>query len=218
MSTLAEALPRPSDRAGRIALSAAYVVGGSLLVAGLAQVSVKLPFTPVPVTGQTLAVLLVGAALGPLLGGLALTLYLAEGLVGLPFFAEGRSGSPEQLFAPTATFASAGYVWGFIAAAVLVGWLSRRGWDRTLGGSIGAMLVGTIVIYGAGLVWLAAALDVPVVGSGAGLLCNAAASLEGCDALQLGLYPFVLGDLVKLLVAAGLLPAAWKLVRRREQR
>jgi biotin transport system substrate-specific component len=213
VSTLAEALSRPRQGAMRIALAAAYVVGGSLLIAGLAQVSLKLPFTPVPITGQTLGVLLVGAGLGPLLGGLSLGLYLVEGsLLGLPFFAQGQSASAEQLFSPSATFASAGYLWGFLLAAVLVGWLAKRGWDRTLKGSIGMMLIGAVVLYIPGLVWLSAALDVPVVGTAT--VCDLGVGLGGCDALQLGLYPFVIGDLFKLLLAAGVLPAAWKLVGR----
>ena len=214
MSTLAEALPRPREGAARFALSAMYVIAGSLLVAGLAQVAIKLPFTPVPITGQTLGVLLVGAALGPLLGGMSLALYLVEGMVGLPFFAEGRSATAGQLFSPDPLFASAGYLWGFLAAGVIVGWLAKRGWDRTLKGSIGMMLIGAVVLYIPGLVWLASALDIPVVGTGTA--CNAAVSLAGCDSLQLGLYPFVIGDLFKLLLAAGLLPAAWKLVKRED--
>jgi biotin transport system substrate-specific component len=171
----------------------ASVVAGSLLVAALAQLSISLPFTPVPVTGQTLGVLLVGASLGPVLGGASLLLYLAEGAVGLPFFAQGASGV-DVLRVSSAT---GGYLWGFVVAAMLVGWLSRRGWDRSIRSSLGAMLLGEIVIFGLGLPWLMAALDVPAQ-----------------KALEFGLYPFVIGDTVKLLLAAGLLPAAWRLVRR----
>jgi biotin transport system substrate-specific component len=212
LTALAQTLARPRQGAARVAIDAALVVTGSLLIAGLAQISIKLPFTPVPITGQTFGVLLVGAAMGPLLGGLTLALYLAEGLVGLPFFAGGQSATTGQLFSPTPAFASAGYLWGFLAAAVVVGFLARRGWDRTLRGSIGAMLIGEIVIYTSGLVWLGAALDIPVIGSAG--VCNPVASLAGCDALQLGLYPFVIGDLFKLLLAAGILPAAWAFARR----
>ena len=215
MSTLAEAIPRPDSRAARLATDAVLVVAGSLLVAGLAQVSFRLPFTPVPITGQTLGVLLVGASLGPLLGGLSLGLYLVEGMVGLPFFAEARSGSPDVLVAPSAALASSGYIWGFVAAAVLVGFVSRRGWDRSLGSSIGSMLLGTIVIYAVGVVWLGAALGVPVMDPASAFACSGPPAFEGCDALELGLYPFLLGDLFKLLLAAGLLPAAWKLLGRR---
>src|SRR5206468_9530156 len=105
----------PRARVSRAAYTAIVTVAGSLLVAGLAQISIKLSFTPVPITGQTLGVLLVGESLGPLLGGASLLLYIAEGAIGLPFFAGGQSGS-HGLFVPTAAFASAGYLWGFVVA------------------------------------------------------------------------------------------------------
>ena len=196
MSTLAEAIAPRARSGNRVLYSAVSVVAGSLLVAALAQLSFTLPFTPVPVTGQTLGVLLVGASLGPALGGASLLLYLAEGAVGLPFFAQGASGV-DVLRVSSAT---GGYLWGFVVAAALVGWLSRRGWDRSIRSSLGAMLLGEIVIFGLGLPWLMAALDVPAE-----------------KALEFGLYPFVIGDTVKLLLAAGLLPVAWRRcsVRRR---
>ncbi len=213
MTALAHSIARPRQAASRIAVDVALVVAGSLLVAGLAQISLKLPFTPVPISAQTLGVLVVGAALGPLLAGLSLALYLVEGsLLSLPFFAEGRSASFDQLFSPDATFASAGYLWGFLLSAVIVGWLAKRGWDRTLQGSIAMMLIGAVVLYIPGLLWLSAAIDVPVIGNAA--VCDTGVGLGGCDALQLGLYPFVIGDLFKLLLAAGILPAAWKLTGR----
>src|SRR5437773_9789417 len=109
MTSLALAVA-PRTRVNRTAYEVALVVAGSLIVAGLAQISIKLSFTPVPITGQTLGVLLVGASLGPLLGGASLLLYIAEGAIGLPFFAGGQSGS-HGLFVPTAAFASAGYLW-----------------------------------------------------------------------------------------------------------
>lgn len=191
MSTLALTLAPPRERASaRLAFQAACAVGGSLLIAGLAQVAVLLPFTPVPVTGQTLGVLLVGAALGTGLGAITLCLYLVEGAIGLPFFAQGSSG----LALLGASSATGGYLWGFLAASALVGWLARRGWDRDLRGAIGAMFLGEVVIYAAGVPWLMAAIHVP---------------LE--KGLELGLYPFVVGDALKLLLAAVLLPGAWKL-------
>jgi biotin transport system substrate-specific component len=193
MTALAQALPHPHRRAGRLAVDAALVVAGSLLVAGLAQVSIRLPFTPVPITGQTLGVLLVGSSLGWKRAGLCLALYLAQGAIGLPFYAEGRSGVAILGLAS----ATGGYLWGFLMAAVLVGWLANRGWDRSWGSALGAMLLGEIVIFAAGVPWLMGALDVPVL-----------------EALELGLYPFVIGDILKLLLAAGLLPAAWKLLGR----
>jgi biotin transport system substrate-specific component len=197
----------PRARLSRTAYAAVVTVAGSLLIAGLAQISIKLSFTPVPITGQTLGVLLVGASLGPLLGVSSILLYIAEGAVGLPFFAGGESGW-HGLFAPSVAFASAGYLWGFVLAGLVVGWLARRGWDRSVRGAIGAMLIGEILLYAVGILWLAAALNVPVVGTAFG--CQFPAGLKGCDSLQLGLYPFLIGDLLKLLIAAGVLPLAWK--------
>ena len=210
MSTLVEAMaPGRAGSRGRVAYAVALVVGGSLMMAGLAQVSIKLPFTPVPITGQTLGVLLIGASMGPLLGGASLALYLVEGWVGLPFFAQGQHGSTATLFHPSLGLVSAGYLWGFILAAILVGWLSRRGWDRNLRSAIGAMFLGEVVLYAVGVTWLAAAINVPIVGTSG--VCNFSTG-AGCDALQLGLYPFVIGDVVKLLLAAVLLPTSWRLL------
>jgi biotin transport system substrate-specific component len=193
VTALAQAIPRPRSRGASLALDAALVIGGSLFIALLAQVSIRLPFTPVPISGQTLGVLLIGTACGWLLGGLTLGLYLGEIAVGLPFAAEGQAGL-ERL---TLSTPSGGYLWGFLVAASLMGWLAGRGWDRSLGSSLGVMLLGNVVIYAFGIPWLAASLDIP-----AG------------EAFELGLYPFVIGDLLKLLVAGGLLPAAWRLVRK----
>jgi biotin transport system substrate-specific component len=190
VTALAEALPRPRARTAGLALDGALIVGGSLAIALLAQVSIRLPFTPVPITGQTFGVLLVGAAFGWSRAGLTLLLYLAEIAVGLPFAAEGKQGL-EILALSTA---SGGYLWGFLLAALLTGWLAGRGWDRNLRSSLGVMLLGNIVIYLVGIPWLAASVHTPVA-----------------QALELGLYPFVVGDVLKLLVAAGLLPAAWRL-------
>ncbi|HEX2069192.1 MAG TPA: biotin transporter BioY [Actinomycetota bacterium] len=192
MSTIAESLLQQRTRL-RAVWGAVAVVAGSLLIAGLAQVSIRLPFTPVPITGQTLGVLLVGASLGPVLGTASVALYLLEGAIGLPFFAEGESG----LSVLGAASATGGYLWGFVLAATLVGWLSRQGWDRSIRSSIGAMFIGEVVIYLVGVPWLIGALDVPLA-----------------KGLELGLYPFVIGDTIKLLIVAGVLPAVWKLIRR----
>jgi biotin transport system substrate-specific component len=192
VSTIAESFLEERTRL-RTAWAAVAVVAGSLFIAGLAQVSFRLPFTPVPITGQTLGVLLVGASLGPALGTASVGLYLLEGAIGLPFFAEGETG----LTVLGAASATGGYLWGFVVAATVVGWLSRRGWDRSIRSSIGAMFIGELIIYAVGVPWLIGALHVPLT-----------------RGLELGLYPFVIGDTLKLLLAAGVLPAVWKLSRR----
>jgi biotin transport system substrate-specific component len=159
----------------------------------LAQVSVRLPFTPVPVTGQTLGVLVVGGTLGSVRGAAAMLLYLAQGALGLPFFAEGLSGV-ELL---TLSSATGGYLWGFVVAGFVVGRLTEKGWDRSIGSSLGAMLIGEVIIFSFGVTWLSQAVGVPAE-----------------KALEIGLYPFLVGDLLKLAIAAGVLPIAWRLVRR----
>ena len=203
MPTLAYSIPKARSN---LAYDALVIVTGSLVVAALAQLSIKLPFTPVPITGQTLGVLLVGTSLGALRGGLALLVYLGWGAIGLPFFAEGNSGT-EWL---GATAATGGYLWGFVLAGAVVGWLAERGWDRNFGSAIGTFVIGEVIVFTFGVIWLAQAINVPIEAS---TPCNLATG-TGCDALQLGLYPFVIGDLLKLLIAAGALPAAWKLLGR----
>jgi biotin transport system substrate-specific component len=206
VSTLALTLAPPRSRtAARVAFQVACAVGGSFLVAGLAQVSVRLPFTPVPITGQTLGVLLVGAAYGPALGAATLVLYLLWGVIGLPVFAPNADGSHDTgLQVLRSTSATGGYLLGFAAAAGVTGWLSRRGWDRSLRSSIGAMFLGSIVIYALGVPWLYHALPPVIDGD----------PVTVDTALSFGLYPFIIGDTLKLLVAAGLLPAAWRLLER----
>lgn len=203
MSSLAEALPRPRARNARLAADVTMVVAGSLLIAGLAQISIKLPFTPVPISGQTLGVLLVGTSLGWLRGGLALALYLAEIAIGLPFAAESQGGIAQL----TLSTPSGGFLWGFLAASLLMGWLSNQGWDRSLRSSISVMLLGTAVIYLFGLPWLHAS---PTFAAFLGHQPSIQETLEA------GLYPFVVGDLLKLLAAACALPLAWRLIDRRD--
>jgi biotin transport system substrate-specific component len=197
LTALAETIGKRDTRAAALTMDAMLVITASLFVAGMAQLYLKLPFTPVPITGQTLAVLLVGGALGAKRAGASLALYLGWIAIGLPFAAEGNRGL-EMLKVSTA---SGGYLWGFVVAGVLVGWLADRGWDRDLGRALAAMLLGSIVIYGFGVPWLAAALDIPVSAPGA----------ELNDALEFGMYPFVIGDVLKLLLAGLALPAAWKI-------
>jgi biotin transport system substrate-specific component len=205
MTTLAVRLAPPRSRAtARVAFRLGCAAAGALLIAGLAQVAVPLPFTPVPITGQTLGVLLVGAAFGPGLGAATVGLYLAWAVIGLPVLAPNPDGSHDVgLRVLQGGFATAGYLWGFVLAAGLVGWLASRGWDRSFRSSVGAVLLGEVVIFTVGVAWLHRALP--------GILGGPVA-FE--DTLAAGLYPFVIGDVVKLLAAAALLPAAWKLLDR----
>jgi biotin transport system substrate-specific component len=183
----------PPKLRGAVAYRAALAFAGSWLVAGLAQVEIALPFTPVPFTGQTLGVLLVGASLGGGLGAASILLYLAQGALGLPFYSGGDGGLG---FLGLAS-ATGGYLWGFVLAAFLVGRLAERGWDRTPLTAVAAMLLGEIVLYAVGVPWLARAVGVSLA-----------------EAAELGLWPFVVGDALKLLLAGTLLPAAWWLTRR----
>jgi biotin transport system substrate-specific component len=174
----------PGDRARDVAL----VIGGAVIVGVAAQLSVTVPGTPVPVTGQTFAVLLTGAALGPGRGLLSMALYVVAGGLGVPWFAEAGSGWGGASF---------GYLVGFILAAAVVGRLASGGGDRTPARTVATMVLGTVLIYAFGVPWLMASLD---VGLGAGL--------------RLGVRPFLIGDALKVLVAAGLLPGVWRLVAR----
>ena len=167
------------------------VVAGAGLVALAAQIEIPLGFTPVPISGQTFAVLLVGASLGPLLGASSLLLYFCVGLVGAPVYSGGDSGWE------IVKGATGGYLVGFIVAAALTGWLAQRRWDRRFNSAVAAMLSGSVVIYLFGLPWLAHVADLDLSGT-----------------LEAGLYPFVVGDLVKLYLAGMLLPGAWRLVKR----
>lgn len=154
----------------------------SSLVALTAQLAI--PLQPVPITGQTLGILLVGALLGSKRGALALLTYLAEGAVGLPVFA-GGTGGLARLMGPMG-----GYLLGFVIAAFLVGGLSERGWDRRFITTAIAMLVGNMAIYVLGLPWLA--------------------NFIGWErAFQVGFFPFIPGDLIRIALAASVLPSAW---------
>ncbi|HEY7691817.1 MAG TPA: biotin transporter BioY [Gaiellaceae bacterium] len=167
------------------------VLAGTGLIAAAAQLSVKLPFTPVPITGQTFAVILVGASVGSLRGTASALLYLWLGVAGAPIYAHHDSGWD------VITSASGGYIVGFVLAAAAAGLLAEHGWDRRFSSSIGAMLTGNVIIYLVGLPWLAVVLGT---------------NLE--KTLEYGLYPFVPGDMFKLYLAAAVLPTAWRLVDR----
>ena len=166
----------------------ALVVAGAAFTGLMAQVVIYLPDRPVPITGQTLAVLLTGAALGPWRGLSSMVLYLAAGVAGVPWFADQGSGWGGPTF---------GYVLGMVLAAGLVGALAKRGGDRTPLRVVPTMVLGNLVIYAFGVSWLAASLE-----------------LSGPEAVEVGMTPFLLGDALKILAAAGLLPLAWLGVRK----
>ncbi|MFE1321749.1 biotin transporter BioY [Kitasatospora phosalacinea] len=188
-AVLADLLPQAATRLGARTRDLALVAGGAALTGLAAQLSVPVPGSPVPVTGQTFAALLVGTALGARRGAAALGLYLAAGMAGLPWFAQGTSG---------AGLATLGYVIGFVVAAALTGALARRGADRSPLATAGAMALGSLAIYAVGVPYLAFALDVPLA-----------------KAADLGLYPYLVGDVLKVALATGALPLTWKLLGRR---
>jgi biotin transport system substrate-specific component len=226
--TLADAVfPRfaSDSRALALARDAALMVGFALFVALSAQFVVRVPWTTVPITGQTFAVLVTGGALGAWRGAGSLFIYLLMGMV-LPVYAPaapGLAGSWDihLVFPWTGTEAllinlsSGGYILGFVFAAGLVGWLSERGWDRKAWVHVG-MLLGSVVIYVFGLAWLAYLISTDWVPPGAALpLSELMAGSDTLDkTLKGGLYPFIVGDLMKLQVAAIVLPAAWVVVQR----
>lgn len=185
-ATLADRLP------GERVRDVVVIILGAVITGLAAQVSFHIPGTPVPVTGQTFAVLLTGAALGLWRSALSMILYLAAGVAGVPWYANHASGLGGPAF---------GYVVAFIAAAALVGWLAERGGDRTVPRTVVTMLVGTVAIYLVGATWLAVDLH-----------------LSAAKAWDLGVRPFLVGDSLKLILAAAVLPGAWWLVGRRDGR
>lgn len=197
-SALHPSVLRPSGRpAGVLAdllpgarvRDAALILGGAGLTGLAAQLAIATPLTPVPFTLQTLAVLVVGAALGSVRGVASMLLYVAAGSAGVPWFSEQRSG---WAFGP-----SFGYILGFVVAAGLVGYLAKRGADRAVRTTVLLMTLGNGVVLSIGTLWLAAALDVPL-----------------SRAFELGVQPFLIGDAIKIALAALAFPAAWKLARR----
>lgn len=188
MTALTPAAPRLvlADRVitRSLATDAVLVTAGAVLVALFAQLYV--PLWPVPVTGQTLAVLLVGSTLGAARGAIAMALYAVVGIIGLPVFSEGTSGLG-IVAGPTG-----GYIIGFIVSAALVGLLAERAWDRKILKAVVTFAAGTLVVFAIGLPWLAVVLGL---------------NLE--QTLQAGLYPFLIGGAIKAAIAAGLLPLAW---------
>ena len=191
---------RIGDRIGSRARHIVLVVLGAVLIALTANLTFRIPGSPVPITGQTFSVLLVGAALGSRRGIAATVLYLLMGLL-LPVYAQNRSG-PEVIASleggRVVLGATGGYLLGFVLASALVGRLAELGWDRRLPMALAAMAIGNAVVYAVGLPWLAAA-----------------AGFGPQETIAKGLLPFLLGDALKLLAAAALLPVGWWLVRRR---
>ena len=187
MRTYAEIF-RPSYPVGALVYDLGLVLSGTLFIALLAaQIIISLPFTPVPVTGQTFGVLLTGALLGSYRGTLTILVYLAEGAVGLPVFAGFGFGNP-HLLGPTG-----GYLIGFAGGAYLTGFLAEHGWDRKFFSTVFAMLLGSGVIFLIGVPWLGFFVGYENI-------------------LMVGLFPFIPGDIIKAVFAALLLPAGWKLM------
>jgi biotin transporter BioY len=180
---------RPSNKAYACFYDIALVIGGSLFIAASTQLKIFLPFSPVPITGQTFAVLVTGALYGARRGSLSVVLYIIMGMSGLRIFALGGGFS-------VLLGATGGYLLGFIAAAYVTGLLAERGWDRRIETTILAMVFGNMVIYAFGLLWLC---------------CLVGFSRT---VLVMGLYPFIIGDLLKIVLAALLLPSGWKLLNR----
>lgn len=176
----------PNTDTNRWLRNSVLVIGGSLLLWVTAKA--QIPFWPVPITMQTFAVLLLGAAYGWRLGGATVLLYLAEGAVGLPVFANGAGVA--YLLGPTG-----GYLAGFLVAVVVVGWLAQRGWDRSPITTVTAMLIGELIIFWLGVTWLA--------------------HLIGIDkAIAAGVMPFLWGEAAKIALATAILPATWSLLAK----
>jgi biotin transport system substrate-specific component len=192
---LADVIARPSSRARAFALDAGLVIAGAAVVALLAQV--EIPLWPVPITGQTLGVIVVGAALGAWRGAAALTTYMLVGLAGLPVFA-GFTGTLAAVGKP-----SFGFVIGFIVSAFVAGWFAERAWDRRPALAFIGFAAASIVPFLFGIPYMAFILNV-----GMGLDYSFAGLLE------VGLLPFILGGLIKAALAAAIIPGAWALVRK----
>ncbi|MEU9609050.1 biotin transporter BioY [Streptomyces sp. NPDC048057] len=181
-AVLADLLPASRTR------DVLLVAGGAALTGLAAQIAVPVPGSPVPVSGQTFAALLVGTALGARRGFLSLALYAVAGMAGMPWFAEGEAGWGMPSF---------GYILGMLLAATVVGALARRGADRSVLRMAGAMVVGSVIIYGIGVPYLALSTGMSMT-----------------QAVAAGLTPFLIGDALKAALAMGALPTAWKLLSR----
>jgi biotin transport system substrate-specific component len=184
-------LVRPSNRAAALVADAVLVAVGVTLLALSAQISIPLPTTPVPLTGQTFGALLVGGAYGAQRGFITFGAYMVVGGLGYGVFAQHASGWGVLEFSS----ATGGYLFGMLVAAGFVGWMADRGWDRKPWRSLPTMIVGNVIIYAFGFLWL-----------------QHATGLSAHDTWVAGVRPFLAGDAIKIVLAAGLLPAGWKLV------
>lgn len=197
MTSLSLAIGRPTlaDRlfARGVVMDIVLIAAGAALTAIAAQVQV--PLWPVPITGQTLAVLLVGSSLGALRGTLSMVLYAVLGMVGLPVFSDASSGM-SVILGPTG-----GYIVGFVFAAAFTGWIAQRSWDRRILRAILAFAGGTGVTFAIGLPWLAVTLG-----------------LDLQQTLQAGLYPFIIGGVVKTVIAACAVTLGWRYIEREDRR
>ena len=192
---LSDALPTPQGRSMRIAREITLITGCALFTAALAQVRIPLGFTPVPVTGQTLAVLLAGASLGAWRGAGSQLLYWLLGMVGLPFYSNGTGGWS------VATGPTMGYLVGFIVAAAVVGRLAEYRHDRRVLTSIAAMTMGSMIIYAFGAAWLAINLGIPL-------------ATGEQNAIALGVTPFLVGDVIKMCLAGLATASTWRFINR----
>ncbi len=183
-------VPSRTSRSSNLLKDGLLVLGFSVFLALCAQISINLPFTPVPITLQTLGALLTGAALGSKRGALAMLVYLAEGAAGLPVFAGGTGGIIHLVGF------TAGYLWAIPIAAFVTGLLCEHGFDRSYLTSALAMLPGALIFYALGVPWLAIT-----------------AHMDIAHAFVAGMLPFIPGDLLKLVIASALLPSAWQIVK-----
>jgi biotin transport system substrate-specific component len=184
-ATLADALWSPAAGSNIVRGIVLAVIGSILLTI---SAKIQVPFWPVPMTMQTLVVLVLGVAYGWRLAGATVLLYLAQGALSLPVFAGG--GGLAYMSGPTG-----GYLVGFLLAAVAVGWLAERGWARSVSSALAAMLIGTVIVFACGIAWLGTLIGLP-------------------QAINAGLMPFLLSEAVKVALGTALVPFAWRLLQR----
>jgi len=195
IALISNVIPQPRNRSLRVVREVCLIGGFALLTATLAQVRIPLGFTPVPVTGQTLAVLLAGATLGAWRGAGSQLLYWLLGMIGLPFYSNGTGGWD------VATGPTMGYLVGFIFAAAVVGRLAEYRHDRHVLTSVAAMTMGSMIIYACGATWLAINLGIPL-------------ATGEKNAIALGVTPFLVGDVIKMCIAGAATASTWRFINR----